>query len=373
MTWDDVEIEDEDDQFENPNIDFNQPNNDTNKNNDFKLLDLGQRQRPQLNLMQNKEPEIKENNESELHLGCNTTEDCDPCKSRLKVFKNALRMDFQNKFMNNWDDGQVFLYFENKDPDEGILYKKISGTFKKLFEKKERLGEGTVGMVNRYVKKETGESFAVKTMKTRDEELTYQIKEEFRFMKELKHENIIKCYELYIDPDHARIYLVMEYLKGVEMFEYIQKIDHYKEEDAKNLFSKLLNGIEYLHSKGVVHRDLKPNNIMVTKDGKILKILDFNVAKFYKNYKNYNSLSKKNYEMTTYTGTIAFTAPEVFTSDHYTEEVDMWSAGCILYTMLAGFMPFTSEYVADLIESIKKCDIDLKSPPWDSVSIEGKN
>ena len=83
---------------------------------------------------------------------------------------------------------------------------------------------------------------------------------------------------------------------------------------------------------------------MVTGDN-IVKILDFNVAKFYKKYKNYDTLKKDNYKMSTYTGTIAFSAPEIFTDEHYSEEVDMWSAGVILYVMLSGHMPFISDYV----------------------------
>jgi serine/threonine protein kinase len=168
-----------------------------------------------------------------------------PPRSRLKMFKNALRLEFQEKFLGNREDGQVFYRVETEDPDEGILYQKISGTFRKMYEKKDRLGEGTVGMVYKYTKRATGVDYAVKIMKTRDEEMIYQIKEEFRFMRELDHENIIKVYELYIDTDHARVYLVMEYMKGIEMFEYIQKIDHYKEEDAKLLFRKFMTGIEY--------------------------------------------------------------------------------------------------------------------------------
>jgi len=124
-----------------------------------------------------------------------------------------------------------------------------------MFHKHESLGEGTVGMVNRFTKISTGVDYAVKTIKTRDEEMVYQIKEEFRFMRNIKHDNIIEVYELYIDPDHARVYLVMQFLKVVEMFDYIQRIDHYKEDDAKGLFKKLLTGIEYLHKMGVVHRD----------------------------------------------------------------------------------------------------------------------
>jgi calcium/calmodulin-dependent protein kinase I len=75
-----------------------------------------------------------------------------------------------------------------------------------------------------------------------------------------------------------------------------------------------------------------------------VKIADFNVSKFIENkVQKYNSLSRENYKMWTYTGTIAFTAPEVFMEDEYTESVDLWSAGCVLYTMLCGYQPFQAE------------------------------
>ncbi len=79
-------------------------------------------------------------------------------------------------------------------------------------------------------------------------------------------------------------------------------------------------------------------------DGKIVKITDFNVSKFIENKKKkFSFLSTENYKMWTYTGTIAFTAPEVFNDSEYTEAIDMWSAGVVLYTMLCGFQPFQAE------------------------------
>jgi serine/threonine protein kinase len=98
-----------------------------------------------------------------------------------------------------------------------------------------------------------------------------------------------------------------------------------------------------MHEHGVVHRDLKPNNILVSGDGQVLKITDFNVAKFCHDYGNYNQFRQNNYEMNTYTGTIAFRAPEMFLKKAYNESIDMWAAGCVLYTMLSGREPFYSE------------------------------
>jgi serine/threonine protein kinase len=76
----------------------------------------------------------------------------------------------------------------------------------------------------------------------------------------------------------------------------------------------------------------------------VLKIADFNVAKFFDGqYKDLNTLGKFRFKMYTYTGTLAFSAPEIFDSNSYTESVDMWSAGCVLYTMLCGYQPFDHE------------------------------
>lgn len=75
----------------------------------------------------------------------------------------------------------------------------------------------------------------------------------------------------------------------------------------------------------------------------LLKITDFNVAKFCKDYKNYDQFKKNNYEMNTYTGTIAFRAPEMFEKKSYNESIDMWAAGCVLFTMLSGQEPFYAE------------------------------
>ena len=92
-----------------------------------------------------------------------------------------------------------------------------------------------------------------------------------------------------------------------------------------------------MHKNGIVHRDLKPNNLLVSKKGLLLKIADFNVAKFVEIFNHYNEFKNNNFEMNTYTGTIAFKAPEMFEDITYTESVDVWSAGCILFTMLCGY------------------------------------
>lgn len=162
-------------------------------------------------------------------------------------------------------------------------------------------------------------------------------------LKSIKHPNIIEVHDLYIDFDQGYVFLVMEYFEADEMFAYLGKVGFYTEEVAKKLMYQLFTAIDFLHEQGIVHRDLKPNNLLVSKEH-LLKITDFNVAKFFDDkYKDSTVLGKFKFKMHTYTGTIAFSAPEIFESDCYTEAVDVWSAGCVLYTMLCGYQPFDSE------------------------------
>jgi serine/threonine protein kinase len=97
------------------------------------------------------------------------------------------------------------------------------------------------------------------------------------------------------------------------------------------------------------------------------------VAKFVDDQPTFDLFKRSNYEMGTYTGTLAFRAPETFLLDRYTELVDTWAAGCILFTLLVGFQPFYAPLVSELVAMIKKAEVDFNGPAWKSVSEPAKD
>lgn len=194
------------------------------------------------------------------------------------------------------------------------------------------------------INKNTGEKLAVKIVRTNDIEILKAVKNEFLIQKQLTHERIVKVFEMYYDPLKSRMSLIMERVSGSELFVSICKNGPFTEIIAQILFHQLLSGIKYLHDHGLCHRDLKPHNLILTNSLESskpsLKIADFNVSKF---FTSTLSGKKSMIKMTTHTGTKCFSAPETFLQTEYNEKIDIWSAGAILYTMLAGYQPFDND------------------------------
>ncbi|EAR95768.2 Serine/Threonine kinase domain protein (macronuclear) [Tetrahymena thermophila SB210] len=257
-----------------------------------------------------------------------------------------------------------------KDREYQIYY--IPGNFSSFFEELDILGEGCVGLVKKVKRISDGELFACKMVKLKDEETVLQVIREFKNIKKLNHPNIVRVYELYVDEIKRRIYTIMELVEASEMFEVIRKLGSYSEEIASRIFKQILSCIRYMHESCVCHRDLKPNNILSTEDGQCVKITDFNISKFGSTTKK-DKFFNKNVKMWTYTGTVSFSAPEVFSEDEYDQSVDIWSAGVVLYTMLSGQEPFQAEYLQDLIAKIQNADYQFQSHIWSAISDEAKD
>lgn len=142
-------------------------------------------------------------------------------------------------------------------------------------------------------------------------------------MRKLNHENIIKLHEVH--ESDTSIYLVLELLRGGELFERIVKRGIYTERDAAILMKKLLSALDYMHCKGIMHRDIKPENLILkeTDNNFEVKIADFGLA---------TVVTQGDY-LFKRCGTPGYVAPEILADEKYDQKVDIFSAGVILYIL----------------------------------------
>lgn len=181
------------------------------------------------------------------------------------------------------------------------------------------------------------------------------IKEEIAIMKKLSHNNLVSLYEVLDDPDEDSLYMVLEMCKkGVVMKVDLGELaEPYQEEACRCWFRDMILGIEYLHAQGVVHRDIKPDNCLITSDD-VLKIVDFGVSEMFE--KESDMATSKS------AGSPAFMPPELCVAKHghvSGRAADIWSMGVTLYCLRYGHIPFEKHGVLELYESIRGDELNL--------------
>ncbi|KAF8721103.1 hypothetical protein HU200_023521 [Digitaria exilis] len=184
-----------------------------------------------------------------------------------------------------------------------------------------------------------------------------QISREIAVMKLVKHPNIVQLYE--VMATKTKIYFVLEYVKGGELFNKVQR-GRLKEDVARKYFQQLISAIDFCHSRGVYHRDLKPENLLVD-ESRNLKISDFGLSAL-------SDCKRQDGLLHTSCGTPAYVAPEVISRKGYDgAKADIWACGVILYVLLAGYLPFHDKNLVDMYKKIYKAE--LKWPSWFSSDI----
>uniref|UniRef100_A0A453AZB3 non-specific serine/threonine protein kinase n=1 Tax=Aegilops tauschii subsp. strangulata TaxID=200361 RepID=A0A453AZB3_AEGTS len=180
-----------------------------------------------------------------------------------------------------------------------------------------------------------------------------QIKTEIATLKLLKHPNVVRLYE--VAASKTKIYMVLEYVNGGELFEKIALKGKLSEKEGRKLFQQLMDAVSYCHERGVYHRDLKPENVLVDAKGNI-KVSDFGLSALPQH-------QRKDGLLHTTCGSPNYIAPEVLLNKGYDGSMsDVWSCGVILYVMLTGNLPFDDENMVVLYQKILKGDYRI--PKW---------
>ncbi|KAM9717729.1 serine/threonine-protein kinase MARK2 isoform 9-T9 [Menidia menidia] len=212
------------------------------------------------------------------------------------------------------------------------------GTYRLL----KTIGKGNFAKVKLARHVLTGKEVAVKIIdKTQLNSSSLQkLFREVRIMKMLNHPNIVKLFEV-IETEKT-LYLVMEYASGGEVFDYLVAHGRMKEKEARAKFRQIVSAVQYCHQKCIVHRDLKAENLLLDADMNI-KIADFG-------FSNEFTLGNK---LDTFCGSPPYAAPELFQGKKYDgPEVDVWSLGVILYTLVSGSLPFDGQNLKELRERV---------------------
>ncbi|KAM8975881.1 serine/threonine-protein kinase DCLK1 isoform 2-T2 [Pelodytes ibericus] len=226
------------------------------------------------------------------------------------------------------------------------------------------IGDGNFAIVKECIERSTGREYALKIInkgKCRGKE--HMIQNEVSILRRVKHPNIVLLIEEMDMP--TELYLVMELVKGGDLFDAITSTNKYTERDANGMLYNLMSAIKYLHSLNIVHRDIKPENLLVYEhqDGsKSLKLGDFGLA------------TVVDGPLYTVCGTPTYVAPEIIAETGYGLKVDIWAAGVITYILLCGFPPFrgSGDDQEVLFDQILMGQVDFPSPYWDNVSDSAK-
>ncbi|KAI8353335.1 camp-dependent protein kinase 7 [Blakeslea trispora] len=231
--------------------------------------------------------------------------------------------------------------------DQSIIHQRVNRPKLKLddFNISRTLGTGSFGRVHLIQSKVNARYYAMKVLKKTEVIRLKQVEHtnnEKHILESVAHPFLVNMWGTFQDCNN--LYMVMDYVPGGELFSVLRRSQRFPDHVAKFYAAEVILAIEYLHSKDMIYRDLKPENLLLDAQGHI-KITDFGFAKYVPDI------------TWTLCGTPDYLAPEIIQSKGYGKAVDWWSLGVLIYEMLAGYPPFFDDDHLKLYEKILACRI----------------
>uniref|UniRef100_A0A6T6BGW8 Protein kinase domain-containing protein n=1 Tax=Compsopogon caeruleus TaxID=31354 RepID=A0A6T6BGW8_9RHOD len=288
-------------------------------------------------------------------------------KWTVDVFHCELKIDEKSRMITivTTDKTHNFYADSREDFEEWARsFKRATATsIEDFYEIRDVIGTGAYGKVFLARDRITHEERAVKVIKKNfnDERAMNYLRREIKILLSTSHPNVINTYDIFDGRD--RLYFVMEYLAGGELFDIIAEQTHFSEPQARDVMGQILDGVAYLHSNNIVHRDIKPENILALKKEWPLKVklTDFGLSNLMD-----NSL------LISYVGTPYYQAPEIYEKKMYGTQVDVWACGVVLYILLSGKFPFWGRSEHEYWGRVYK-GVNFPSREWELVSEEAKD
>uniref|UniRef100_A0AAQ4RI32 non-specific serine/threonine protein kinase n=1 Tax=Gasterosteus aculeatus aculeatus TaxID=481459 RepID=A0AAQ4RI32_GASAC len=224
---------------------------------------------------------------------------------------------------------------------------------------------GQFAMVKRCVERSTGVEYAAKFIKKRQSRASRrgvkrdEIEREVNILQQLQHNNIVTLHDVY--ENRTDVVLILELVSGGELFDFLAQKESLSEEEATQFMKQILDGVEYLHSKRIVHFDLKPENIMLLDRNVALpriKLIDFGLAHKLEAGADFKNIF----------GTPEFVAPEIVNYEPLGLEADMWSIGVITYILLSGASPFLGDTKQETLGNISAMDYNFDEELFSNTS-----
>ncbi|XP_078429998.1 calcium-dependent protein kinase 20-like isoform X2 [Wolffia australiana] len=276
----------------------------------------------------------------------------------------------QQKKRNRRRRGRLFSFSagdaQAKEKAISVLRDPSGKDLNRRYELGRELGRGEFGVTYLCTDLGSGDLFACKSISKKKLRTAIDIddvRREVEIMKHLPlHANIVRLKETY--EDEGAVHLVMEFCEGGELFDRIVSRGHYTERAAASVTRTIVEVVQMCHKHGVIHRDLKPENFLFAnkKESSPLKAIDFGLSIFFSPGEKFHEIVGSPYYM----------APEVL-KRNYGPEIDVWSAGVILYILLCGVPPFWAETEQGVAEAIIRSAVDFKRDPWPMISDNAKD